>query len=271
MIPPLASFVKHAAAAPVARPARRAGLLGVSLLSLATAAAAQTAQTYSLELSTERQQLSNNSPDWQEHTLRLQRSFGQRQLGEFSLVQTERFGKPDDQYNALYAHPLSPQWGLALEASVSPTHRVLPQHSVGGMLQYEFAPTWLVHGGVKSTHYNNTVVQQGTVMLEHYVASFSWALAWKPVRALGSTPSSAELRGSYFYGERSVVSLSLADGQEATEVAANDIRLADVRSAALNGRHWLNRDWALTYVVSSTRQGNFYTRNGLRIGVQYSF
>lgn len=238
---------------------------------LALAASAQPVPPYSLELSTERQSLSNNSPDWQEHTLRLQKRLAPRQAVELSMVQAERFGKADEQWAAQYAHPLSGELGLTLDANVSPTHRVLPQHSLGAMLQYEFMPAWLLHGGLKTTHYNDTVVQQGTVMLEHYVSAFSWALAWRPVRALGSTPSSTELRGSYYYGERDVITLSLADGQEASEVAANDIRLADVRSVALNGRHWLNRDWALTYVVSSTRQGTFYTRNGLRIGVQYSF
>lgn len=246
-------------------------VLTASLLSLAVTATAQTAQTYNLELSTERQQLSNNSPDWQEQTLRLQTLLAPRQAMELALVQTERFGKADDQWAAQYVHPFSSQLGLTLDANVSPTHRVLPQHSLGAMLQYEFRPAWLLHGGLKTTHYNDTVVQQGTVMLEHYVSAFSWAVVWRPVRALGSTPSSTELRGSYFYGDRHIVTLSLADGQEASEVAANDIRLADVRAVALNGRHWLSRNWAFTYVASSTRQGNFYTRNGLRIGVQYSF
>lgn len=246
-------------------------VLACGLFALTTAATAQPVQPYSLELSTERQSLSNNSPDWQEHTLRLQKRLEPRQAVELSMVQAERFGKADDQWAAQYVHPLSGQLGLSLEANVSPTHRVLPQHSLGATLQYEFMPAWLLHGGLKTTHYNDTVVQQGTVMLEHYVSAFSWSVAWRPVRALGSTPSSTELRGSYYYGERHVVTLSLADGQEASEVAANDIRLADVRSVALNGRHWLSRDWALTYVASSTRQGNFYTRNGLRIGVQYSF
>jgi hypothetical protein len=47
--------------------------------------------------------------------------------------------------------------------------------------------------------------------------------------------------------------------------------LADVRAVALIGRHWLARDWAVTYALHRTRQGGFHTRNGLRIGVQHAY
>jgi len=144
-------------------------------------------------------------------------------------------------------------------------------HHLGATLQYEFAPAWLVHGGLRNTLYSSATVTQASAMLEHYFGNFSALAAWRPVQTQGSSTSSTELRGSYYYAERSSVSLSLSAGQEAVQVSDSELQLADVRSTVLGGRHWLMPSWALNYEWSSTRQGEFYTRSGWRIGVQHLF
>lgn len=241
----------------------------VLLLSGARGAAA--ADPWSVELATGRQQLSNGYADWTENAARLTHRWGTRHASELGLVQTQRFGLDDDQLTGLLVRPLDERLTATLDASLSPTHRVLPHQHLGALLQYEFAPAWLVHGGLRSTQYNSATVTLGTAMLEHYVSAFSWLLAWRPVQTQGSSTSSTEVRGSYYYGDRSSVSLSLAAGQEAVQVSDTVLQLADVRATTLGGRHWLNSDWALNYEWNSTRQGDFYTRSGWRIGVQYLF
>lgn len=226
---------------------------------------------YTVELSTDNQRLSNNSPDWQETALRLNRALGQRQYVEFSLVQANRFGLRDDQLLASYGHPVTDKFGVTVDASLSPSHNFLAQRSLGLTLNYEFAPTWLAYVGAKNTQYNDVSVGQGLLMVEHYFGAFSAAAGWRPVQAFGTSTSSQELRGSYYYGDKNVVGLILSSGQEASQISSAQIALADVKSVALTGRHWISRDWAFTYVLNSTQQGDFYTRNGLRIGVQHIF
>lgn len=226
---------------------------------------------FTVELSSDKQRLSNNSPDWQETTLRLNRSLGQRQLVELSLVQSNRFGLRDDQLQAVYAQALTDKSGVTVDASFSPTHNFLAQRSLGLTLNYEFAPAWLAYVGAKNTQYNDASVAQGMLMVERYISSFSVAAAWRPVQAFGTTTSSQELRGNYYYGDKNMVGLILSSGQEATQVSSALIALADVKSIALTGRHWVRRDWAFTYVLNSTQQGDYYSRNGLRIGVQHIF
>jgi YaiO family outer membrane protein len=187
------------------------------------------------------------------------------------VVQTERFGLRDDQLTGLLVRPLGERLTVTADASLSPTHRVLPLHHLGATLQYEFAPAWLVHGGLRNTLYSSATVTQASAMLEHYFGNFSALAAWRPVQTQGSSTSSTELRGSYYYAERSSVSLSLSAGQEAVQVSDSELQLADVRSTVLGGRHWLMPSWALNYEWSSTRQGEFYTRSGWRIGVQHLF
>ncbi len=225
----------------------------------------------SVELATGRQQLSNGSPDWTETSAKLTHRWGTRHAAELGLVHTERFGLRDEQLTGQLVRPLDTRLTATVDASLSPTHRVLARHHLGATLQYEFAPAWLVHGGLRSTRYDSATVTQGTVMLEHYVSSFSWLAAWRPVRTLGSSTSSLELRGSYYYADKSSVGLSVADGQEAARVNGSALQLTDVRSATLTGRHWMTPAWALNYEWGSTRQGDFYTRRGWRIGVQHLF
>ncbi len=254
-------------------PRRGAALLaaGLAALTALPAGAQDTAPPWSVELASGRQQLSNGSPDWTETAARLTHGWGTRRLNEIGVVQTERFGLRDEQLTGQLVRPLDARLTVSADASLSPTHRVLPLHHLGATLQYEFARAWLLHGGLRTTQYSRASVTQGSAMLEHYFGPFSALAAWRPVQTQGSSTASTELRGSYHYGGRSGVSLSLSAGQEAVQLSDSELQLADVRASVLGGRHWLTPAWALSYEWSSTRQGDFYTRQGWRLGVQHLF
>lgn len=225
----------------------------------------------SIEVAAEHQSLSKGLADWRETSLRVARAYGPRELLSMNARRTDRFGLEDTAAGLAYTVPLDPRFVASLEASFSPSHRVLPRHELGAAIQYEFAPAWLLHGGFKTTAYDNTTVRQGLVRLERYVSSFGWSVAWRPTQALGTYAQGVELRGSYYYGKKNVVGLILAAGREATAIGEQRVVLADVRTAALTGRHWFDPAWALTYSLERVRQGTFYSRSGIRLGVQYSF
>jgi YaiO family outer membrane protein len=251
---------------------RRLGCAAV--ICWATAAFAQAepvSRPTTLEVAHERASLSNGQAGWRETSLQIDHRYAPRQSAGLALRQTRRFGLNDTAIDLSGSQPLGERLTLSLEASASPTHRVLAKSALGASLQYEFAPAWLLHTGFKNTRYDNANVNQGLLMLERYVSSFSGSIAWRPVSALGTHANGFELRGNYYYGDKSTVGLILASGQEATTVSSQTVALADVRAVALVGRHWLRDDWALTYAISRTRQGSFYDRNGVRLGVQYAF
>ena len=248
------------------------GFAALICCTIMTPALAETAgRSTTVEVAHERESLSNGLADWRETSLQIGHNVAPRQAVGLSLRQTSRFGLDDTAAGLTWAQPLNERLTASLEASASPTHRVLARHALGASLQYEFAPAWLVHTGLKSTQYDNASVNQGLLMLEHYVSAFSGSLAWRPVSALGTHSQSTELRGNYYYGDKSMVGLIVASGQEATTLGNQTVVLADVRSVALIGRHWVRGDWGLTYAITRTRQGSFYNRNGVRLGVQYAF
>lgn len=231
-------------------------------------AAAASTSTVGLILGTEH--LSNGTSNWRESTLQFTQAFAPRQLLDLAVTGTERFGLRDTQFAALYSAPLSPALTGTVEAAASSTHRVLARHIFGATLQYEFAPALLVHGGARTTQYNDATVNQGLLMLERYVSAFSWAIAWRPVHAYGATVHGGEVRGSYYYGERNSVGFIAAAGKEAANIAGT-VNVSSVRSLALVGRHWVEGNWAVNYTIGSTRQGDFYTRNGIHLGIQHAF
>jgi YaiO family outer membrane protein len=234
-------------------------------------AAAQTGGGQRLILSTELSDLNRGNRDWSEVSLRYVRLGAPRQSTELAVTGTSRFGLKDSQIDMAHTTPLSPSLVASVQASYSPTARVLPGYSVGANLQFEFAPAWLVHGGFRHTHYDSTDVNRLSFMLERYVGNFSASVAWSPVRALGTRSDLYELRGTWYHSEGGSIGFIAGRGDEATQLGAGVIALADVRSLALVGRHRLGPDYGLNYALSHTRQGRFYTRTGLSLGVQRDF
>lgn len=235
---------------------------------MAGAASANAHSTIGLTLGTER--LSNNSPDWNEASIQVQHQYAARHSAGLSFTRTERFGLQDRQFAGNYVRPFGEKLVASFDANASSTHRVLARHGAGAALQFEFAPAWLVHAGARTTKYDAERVNQGLLMLEHYFSSFSASIGWRPARAFDSTAHSGELRGAYYYGDRNSVGLIVAGGKEAASIAGA-VTLTSLRSAAVVGRHWLNRDWAVNYSAGRTRQGDFYSRNGISLGIQYAF
>jgi len=247
-------------------------LLAATATLLAPALRAQDAAPVNrLQLSAEHNRLDQGLPDWDELTLRYSRQWDRHELAEVALTQARRFGQNDSQLEALYVRPLSASLTASAQLSSSPEHHFLPRHSFEAGAQYEFMPAWLLHVRLRHSSYDTASVDQATLMLERYAGNYSASLAWRPVRALGTHASGFELRGNRYYGRDSHVGLIASSGQEATQLGAGVVALADVRSLALVGRHRIDRGWSLTYALSRTRQGSFYRRTGFSAGVQRDF
>jgi YaiO family outer membrane protein len=221
-------------------------------------------------LSVGRERLSNGSPDWSDTQLQFNHRFAPRHLAGVTLAHTERFGLRDNQLGLSYVLPLQKDWTLALDANASGTHRVLPRHAFGVVAQFEFAPAWLLHGGLRTTSYDAVTVNQGVLMLERYAGSMSASLAWRPAHAYGTTAHAWEARASYYYGDRSSAGLILASGKEAASIGPT-VAITGVDAIALVGRHWFNSQWGVNGAITRTRQGDFYFRNGINLGLQYAF
>lgn len=238
---------------------------------LAATAQAPPSVVNRLQLSAEHNRLDQGLADWNEVSLRYSRQWEQRELAEVALTHARRFGQTDSQVEANYVRPFGPRLTVSAQLTFSPDHHFLARHGVDAGVQYEFLPAWLLHARLRHTRYANASVDQATLVLERYFGNSSASLAWRPARALGTHANGFEVRANRFYGDDSSIGLIASSGQEATQLGAGVIELAGVRSVALVGRHRLDPALSLTYAISRTRQGSFYSRTGLSAGVQRNF
>lgn len=242
-----------------------------ALLLLAASAPALAQTGTALEWMQSADRLSNDSPNWRSEELRLSSQLAPRQSVDGSIRHTERFGLSDTQVEINYAFPVAPGLTSAVTATHSTTHRVLPKSDLGASLQYEFAPAWLVNVGAKKTEYTDASVDKLSLGIEHYFSSFRWSLGWQPTRAVGMTAHGGDARLDYYYGDKDSVGILVAAGKEASNPDGRDVVVSSVRTAALVGRHGLNRNWLLRYGIERVKQGDFYHRTGIRLGAQYAF
>lgn len=214
--------------------------------------------------------LGDGVSDWSERAVRVRRDFARRTLAELGVASTRRFGLTDSQISATGVWPMGEKWTASVDGAYSSTHRILPRHGVGGALQYEFKPAWLVRGGARTTRYDEDRVNQASLSLEHYFKDYGVTVSWLPTHVFGVTAHSYAVQAGWYYGDRDSVSLTLATGREATTVARG-VELGKVQSVGVGGRHMLSPAWAANYGVSYTRQADLYTRKGLSVGLAYSY
>jgi YaiO family outer membrane protein len=207
---------------------------------------------------------------WREKSVRIRRDIAPRTAAEFGVSGTRRFGRSDTQLGAGVTWPMGAKWVASLDASYSGTHRNLPRHSVGGVVQYEFKPAWLVRGGVKGTRYAEDKVRQGVLALEHNFSDVGVTVSWLPTRVFDVTAHSYALQTAWYYGERDAVSLTVATGREVSTIVGG-VALGKVQSAGIGGRHAFSPAWSANYGVSYTRQAYLYTRKGLSVGLAYAY
>jgi YaiO family outer membrane protein len=228
----------------------------------------------SIELNLSRDHLSNGSPDWSEHDIHLRHQLPSLQQIDLDLRQVRRFGLRDTQLELNYFRPLSKELSVLLNGSYSEQHQVLAHRQLTATLQYTLAERWFLHAGAKQIHYSEVKAQQLNFALEHYVAAFRWQLGWHPMRVAGVHAQSADLRLDYYYRDHSWFGLQWSGGEETANVGGRGLpvlQIYQVRSVALSGRHRLNPQWSLRYAFEKSRQGHFYDKTGVNLGVQYNF
>ena len=226
-----------------------------------------------LELGYGRESLSNNYSDWSNTYLLGSRKLGERQTVYVGLRETERFGLKDSEVHAGLYFPLGKTWGGIIEGSYSPTHEVLAQGSVYGLLQKNFQGGWGLGLGLRHSEYTATASNVASLLAERYWGNFRGAYTLYSGRPEGaSSAASHRLQFSYYYADRSTGGMSYTNGREIENVGPpRGVVSTEVESWSVSGQHWFTPSWALTYELIQHEQGSLYRRQGLQLGLRRSF
>lgn len=220
-----------------------------------------------------RESLTGNRPDWRSTYLHGVHRWDAQHTVFGTLRETERFGLRDTEAGFGAYFPLSGTWLGLLEASLSSTHHVLPKHSVFAQVFRPLGAGWSVNAGLRHSEYTNSGANLLVAGVERYFGSYRGAYTLYSGRPEGGASGPAHrFQLDYYYAERSSVGLSVTHGRELENVGPPaGILSSDVRNLTLSGRHWLDRDWAVTYDLLTHQQGTLYRRDGVRLGLRYRF
>jgi YaiO family outer membrane protein len=219
-----------------------------------------------------RETLSTHPAAWTDTTLEAAHAFAPRKLLAGRITRSERFGLSDDTFALSGYVPLAERTTGYAEIGLSGTHRVLPRHSVHLQLTQSLGQGWGLLGGFKHVSYNATDVRIGELTVERYFGAYRVAASLYPSHSsTAGNASSYRIQLSRYYGSENAIQVLYVGGVEVDRPTAVDTVLATkVRSVALFGRHWLTREWALTYGLAHTVQGNG-TRHAANVGVRLRF
>ena len=238
----------------------------------ATPSTAPSVLRSALELGITSEGLSNPYAGWRSAYVEGEHQFGERKTIYGSLRETQRFGLLDNEVQAGVYYPLGETWTSLFEATASPTHNVLARYSALAQVIKKLGYGWNVHAGIRHNEYSTLNSNVSVLTAERYWSN--WRAAYslytgKPEG--GGAASSHVIALDYYYGERSSFGISLADGREVAGLGPLGVLTTDVRALVLRGRHWLTRDWAVSYEGAYQEQGTLYTRRGVRIGLRRAF
>jgi YaiO family outer membrane protein len=222
-----------------------------------------------IELGISRENLDSGYSDWRGLYLEGKKDLAARQTIYARLDKTERFDQRDTQLLAGYYHPLGERTTGVVEASISGTHRILPEWSTLVQLEQQLGQGFGLQGGYRHTEYRTDTVDQGILGVERYWGDYRAAYTLYLSHLSGSsTVGSHLLRLDYYYAERSSVGLLLARGKEAENLGSGSVVIDNTHAAGIIGRHALTRRWALSYELQSHDQDDRYRRNLLRVGIR---
>lgn len=211
--------------------------------------------------------------NWRGNYVVAEKKLGERHSVYGVMSEVERYSKKDTEFLAGYYYPLADRWTLFTEANTSPSHNILAIWSGIGQVQYAFDNGIGVHLGLRHTEYDSAVINILLLTCERYWSNYRAAYTHSTsLLANAGYTSNERIQLSRYYDDRSWIGVGISQGAEMENLGPpRGILNSTVQYAGLNGRHWISRDWALSYEAATNIQGSLYTRNGYRLGLRYQF
>ncbi|MEC7474850.1 MAG: YaiO family outer membrane beta-barrel protein [Pseudomonadota bacterium] len=232
---------------------------------------AATRRRHELEISARQDWLDGGFDNWRSQRLDYA-STKPESLGWYgALTREQRFGEWDEGVEAGAVIPLDDNWTLQPEVGYQPSPYFLPEWHADLRLQRRLPDGYLGAVSVRHTEYETTRVDRLALSAERY-----WN-AWRAGYTLNvtdvanaGTPIGHDLALDYYYRGLSYAGLRLTVGEEEA-VEEQQLITSDVRAVSLQGRHWFDSRWALSWEVGYHQQGSYYDRQWLQIGLRHAF
>jgi len=232
---------------------------------------AATRRRHELEISARQDWVDSGFDNWRSQRLDYA-STKPESLGWYgALTREQRFGEWDEGVEAGAVIALDENWTLQSEVGYQPSPYFLPEWHADLRLQRRLPDGYLGAVNVRRTEYETTRVDRLALSVERY-----WN-AWRAGYTLNvtdvanaGTPIGHDLALDYYYQGLSYAGLRLTVGEEEA-VEEQQLITSDVRAISLQGRHWFDSRWALSWEIGHHQQGSYYDRQWLQLGLRHAF
>lgn len=239
--------------------------------SMVAAEAAPAQRRHEIELSARQDWLDSGFDNWRSQRL----DYASTQpdgLGWYgAVIREQRFGEWDHGAEAGVVVALDDNWTLQPEVGYQPSPYFLPKWHTDLRLQRRLPAGFLGAASVRRTEYETTHVDRLALSAERYWDAWraGYTLNISDVANAG-TPIGHDVALDYYYGGLNYVGARLTVGEEEA-VEEQQLITSNVRALSLQGRHWLDSRWALTWEMGHLRQGDYYQRRWLQLGLRHAF
>lgn len=187
-----------------------------------------------------------------------------------AAARERRFGLTDSGVEAGIALPLAPRWTLQLDGGGWPGSDFQPRWFGDVRLQHAFETGTVVGASLRRTRYPEVTVDRLAVAVEQYWGNWRLGYTFNRTDVAGNRVSGHDVAFDRYYRERDAIGLRLTSGSE-DALQGTDVVASAVRALAVQGRHGFASDWAWNWSIGYVRQGAFYDRRWVQLGLRRAF
>lgn len=230
------------------------------------------ADRYEWEAGVSDEALSRGLPGWRSRYLIGEWRGAERKTLYAGLRETQRYALKDREAHFGGILPLSAETQLQAEAGFSDSHRVLAARYGLIQLHHQPAQGWSLSAGWRRAVYDVGLSSVIQFSVDRYIGAerFGYTLYQGGPDGSGLSPSH-RWQWTHYYGERSSIGMTLIRGRETEHAGNAGFLTSQVRGISLSGRHDLVPGWWLIWDAGRVRQGDFYTRSGVSLGLRHAF
>lgn len=189
------------------------------------------------------------------------------------VTRTDRFEKVDSQFTLGGYIPVTPRGKLHLEAKVSPTRNLTPGHVLYAGYYWDAGHGWTLEPSYQVTSFSDLRVERTALVTEKYTGPWRFAYQIANISLRNENALNHQVRADYFWNDvdRTGVFYAFGDDQEIVENDPNAITTTSVKAYGITGMQTISGPWMMTYTLSQTKQGDFFTQTGVRLGLRRHF
>lgn len=212
----------------------------------------------------------DTGPNWTRNIVSIERRASRDDVLNLEWRRIERFDVRDDEFMLGGHTRVADEIGLAVEFSGAESPAIVPEFATRIDVDVRLPDGFVCHLIGRRANYPEDTANGVGAGIEWYRGN--GRLAYELVSTSlqqGDSGAAHVVHADWYYSDENRVGIAGAIGDEATRISADDVIVADVRSAALVGRHWLGARWGVAWAATWTEQGDFHTRTGGSLGILF--